>query len=88
MNGEERGHATDGDGWMAGNLRAQAALHESMFDWIEDDAKPAGTNFKQSLHEWAVVLALYESTVTRKPVELDGFDPPEDLFDRLAKVVA
>ncbi len=86
--GEQRGHATDGDGWMAGNLRAQAALHEAMFDWIEDDAKPAGTNFKQSLHEWAVVLALYASTVTRKPVELDGFDPPEDLFDRLAKVVA
>jgi len=30
---------------------------------------------------------LYASTVERRPVELAGFDPPEDLFDRLAAVV-
>jgi len=45
-------------------------------------------NFKQSLHEWAVVLALYASTVERRPVELAWFDPPEDLFDRLATVLS
>jgi hypothetical protein len=58
-----------------------------MFDWIEDDTKPAGTNLKQSLHEWEVVLALYASAVWRRPVDLAGFNPPEDLFDQLAKVL-
>ncbi len=85
--GEQRGRFDDGEDWMVKNLRAQAAFHEAMFDWIEGGA-PAGTNFKQSLHEWAVVLALYQSTVERRPIEMAGFDPPDDLFDRLADVVA
>jgi len=55
--GEQHGRFDDGEEWMPKNLRAQAAFHEAMYDWLEDDGKPAGTNFKQSLHEWAVVLA-------------------------------
>ena len=85
--GAERGRIASLDERVVKNIRAQAAFHEAMFDWLEDDGKPAGTNFKQSLHEWAVVLALYASTVERRPIELAGFDPPEDLFDRLATVL-
>lgn len=69
---------------QAKNLLAQAAFHEAMFDWLEDDGKPAGTNLKQSLHEWQVVLALYASALQRRPIEIAQFDPPEDLFDQLA----
>lgn len=72
------------DQWQAKNLLAQAAFHEAMFDWLEDDGKPAGTNLKQSLHEWQVVLALYAGALQRRPIEIDQFDPPEDLFDQLA----
>jgi len=85
--GIQQGRFDDGEDWMPKNLRAQAAFHKAMFDWIEDDKKVAGTNLKQSLHEWQVVLALYASTVERKPVELATFDPPDDLFDQLARVV-
>ena len=55
-------------------IRAQAALTEAMFDWIEDDDKPAGTNLKLGLHQWQVVLALYASALWRRPVELP-FEP-------------
>ena len=85
--GVQCGRFDDGEDWMTKNIRAQATFHNAMFDWIEDDTKVAGTNFKQSLHEWKVVLALYASTVQRRPIELADFDPPDDLFDQLAAVV-
>jgi predicted dehydrogenase len=83
----ESGTFGDFDTWMARNILSQAGFHEAMFDWIEDDANPAGTNLKQSLHEWEVVLALYASAVWRRPVDLAGFNPPEDLFQQLAEVL-
>jgi hypothetical protein len=58
-----------------------------MLDWVEDDAKPAGTNLKQSLHEWEVVLALYASALWRRPVELADFNPPDDLFDQIKRAL-
>jgi predicted dehydrogenase len=70
------------DTWRANNLRAQAGFHRAMFDWLEDDRKAPGTNLRQSLHEWAVVLALYQSALERRPVELADFDPPDDLVER------
>ena len=54
-----------------------------MLDWIEDGDHPAGTYLALGLHQWEAVLALYASALWRKPVELP-FDPPEDLFARLA----
>ena len=81
--GVESGTFGGNDTWLDANLRAQARFHNAMFDWIEDDTKIPGTNLLQSLHEWEVVLALYASALDRKPVELDGFDPPPDLFSRL-----
>jgi len=69
------------------NLMAQASFHRAMFDWLEDDDRVPGTNLKQSLHEWKAVLALYASTVDRAPVEVAGFEPPDDLMRRLRKAM-
>ena len=84
--GTERGRTSGLQDWEAGNHAAQAALTEAMYDWIEDDDKPAGTNLELGLHQWQVVLALYASALWRKPVALP-FDPPDDLFPQLAQAL-
>jgi predicted dehydrogenase len=71
------------EGHGKSNLLAQAGFHKAMFGWLEDDNNPPGTNLKTSLHEWAVVLALYQSALEHRPVSLDGFDPSEDLIERI-----
>lgn len=71
--------------WKHNNLLAQAAFHRAMFDWLEDETKPLGTSLQQSLHEWAVVLALYQSALERRPITISEFDPPEDLVARVAQ---
>ena len=81
--GTQSGDFGGSDTWRDANLRAQAAFHNAMFDWMEDDAKVAGTHLEQSLHEWEAILALYSSALDRKPIALEGFTPPVDLFDRL-----
>ena len=52
------------------------------FRWLEDDGRPVGTNLSRSLHEWAVVLAIYQSALERRPVDMAGFDPQDNLLDR------
>ena len=81
--GTESGNFGDMDTWMGNNLTAQAAFHQAMFAWLEDENHLPGTDLKQSLHEWQVVLALYASALTRAPVKIFEFDPPEDLFQQL-----
>jgi len=68
--------------WARNNQKAQAGFHQAMFAWLEDDQKTPGTAFKQSLHEWQVVLAMYQSALEHRPVDLEGFDPPDDLVER------
>jgi predicted dehydrogenase len=85
--GETRGDFGGMDTWRANNLLAQAGFHRAMLDWLEDDRKAPGTNLSQSLHEWAVVLALYQSALERRPVELVDFDPPDDLVERFRAAV-
>ena len=58
--GKGRGDFGGMDTWRANNLLAQAGFHRAMFDWLEDERRAPGTNLRQSLHEWAVVLALYQ----------------------------
>ncbi len=84
--GVQGGRVESMDEWARGNDDAQARLTEAMFDWLEDDGKPAGTNLKLGLHQWHAVLGLYASVVWRKPVEIP-FDPPEDLFQQLAEAL-
>ncbi len=81
--GAERGDYGGMEAWARNNLLAQTAFHQAMFDWLEDDRKIPGTSLKQSLHEWAVVLALYHSALSRAPVDMAAFDPPGDLVDRV-----
>jgi len=63
------------------NRIAQAAFHRAMFEWLEGGPAP-GTNLNTSLHEWKVVLALYQSAVDRRPIQMDGFEPADDLVNR------
>ena len=85
--GVEGGRITDRETWTEGNHAAQANLTNAMFDWLEDDAKPAGTNLKLSLHQWNAALALYASAVYRKPIDLP-FEPPDDLWQKLTEALA
>lgn len=64
----------------------QANLVNAMYDWLEDDGKPAPTNLNTSLDEWLVILAGYYSTVTQNPVDLP-FDPPDDLLEQFKAFV-
>ncbi len=65
----------------------QTAFHKAMFQWLEKGT-PAGTNLKRSLHEWAVVLALYQSALERRPIAMKDFDPPADLVERYKQTLA
>lgn len=85
--GVKRGDYGGMDEWGKNNILAQAAFHEAVLDWLEDEAKVPGTHLSQSLHEWKVVLALYASAWQRRPIEIALFDPPDDLFERLAEVL-
>ena len=63
------------DEWKTNNLLAQAGFHQAMFDWAEKDHLIPGTSLAESLHEWAVVLALYTSVLERRPIDLNDFNP-------------
>jgi predicted dehydrogenase len=77
----ERGSYGGMETFGRNNLLAQAGFHRAMFSWLEGGPEP-GTSLRRSLHEWAVVLAMYQSAVEHRPVEMDSFDPPEDLVER------
>ena len=85
--GTESGNFGSVGEWWQNNLRAQAAFQNAMFAWLEDDACVPGTNLKQSLHEWKVVLALYASALYRTPIDIADFNPPTDLFTQLIKAL-
>ncbi len=82
----ESGQISDMDHWTKGNDAAQANLTNGMFDWLEDDGKPVGTHLKRSLQQWNVVLGLYASTVSRKPIDIP-FDPPDEMWENLAETL-
>lgn len=69
------------DAWQKNNADSQMRLQQAMLDWLAAPEKIPGTNLKQSLHEWAVVLALYQSALECRPVDLQGFNPPENLVE-------
>ena len=51
-------------------------------------SKPAGTNLERSLHEWAVVLAMYQSVLEHRPVDMADLDPADDLVARYRAAVS
>jgi predicted dehydrogenase len=79
---EESGDFGGMETWRANNDLAQARFHAAMFRWHETGEEP-GTSLAHSLHEWATVLAVYQSALERRPIAIEAFDPPVDLFDRL-----
>ena len=81
--GVEEGDCGDEEQVGRNHLRAQAEFHRAMLTWFEDESAVPGTNLAQSLHEWAVVLALYQSSLERRPIDLRTFDPPADLVERI-----
>ncbi len=83
----EEGRISSMAQWEAGNHAAQAAQINAMFDWIEDDSRPAGANLRRGLHQWQVVLGLYASALWRKPIDIP-FDVPDSLFTDLAKALS
>jgi len=84
--GIEAGKVANMREWEEGNYIAQVGLTNAMFDWLEDDSKSVGTNLERALHQWNVVLGLYTSSVLREVIDIP-FDPPEDIFLRLAEVL-
>lgn len=81
--GVERGTFGGMDVWARNTLKAQAEFHRAMFDWMGEDAKAPGTRLEASLHEWQVVLALYASALTHRPIDVEGFRPDENLIQEL-----
>lgn len=84
--GKETGDYGGMKRWAENNVIAQAEFHKAMFDWLDDDGKAPGTAMKQALHEWAVVLALYQSALRHSPVEMEGFDPPNELVEQFKRM--
>ena len=72
--------------WRANNDQAQAGLTDAMFNWIEDDARPVGTNLKRALHQFNAVLGIYASAISHKPIDIP-FDPSSDLDSQLREVL-
>lgn len=75
------------DEWRRTNGMAQVAFHRAMFTWLENPVSVPGTSFEQSLHEWSVVLALYQSALTRQNVCMDAFNPADDLVEKLTEQI-
>lgn len=67
--------------YAAQDVRGQAALTEAMLDWLDDEHAVPPTNLETALDEWLVVLACYESVLSRRPVDFP-FEPSDDLLDR------
>jgi predicted dehydrogenase len=78
----ERGDYGGMDEWGKKNFAAQEGLSRAMINWLEGGDAP-GTSLKASLHEWRVILALYQSSLDRKPVKLDGFEPGPGLVEKI-----
>lgn len=70
------------DEWISENLRAQNRFHQAVFDWYEKD-EPCGTSLEQSLHEFKVILALYGSSLYRKPIDMHSYEPTNAVFEKL-----
>ena len=68
------------------NAVAQINFTEAMFDWIEDDSKVHPTHLKQALAEFNLLLGIYQSGMTRSPIELP-FDPPDNFIQKMGETL-
>ena len=84
---QEGGYESGSHGYGEQDVLGQASLTDAAFDWIEDDSVGHATQLSNSLNEFGIILGMYTSALTRKPVELP-FDPPANLLEDLAEVLA
>ena len=73
--------------WRAHNDRAQAGLTNAMFNWLEDDTRPVGTNLKRALHQFNAVLGIYASAISHQPIDIP-FEPSGDLDAQLREILS
>jgi len=82
--GSVDGHYGGMQTWAEKNLQAQVGFHQAVIDWGREAVREPGVSLRQSLHEWKVVLAVYTSAMTHRPVDVAVFEPDDDLFHTLA----
>lgn len=68
--------------YIAENEQAQVALTQSVIDWLDDEHHVAPTNLSRACDTFNLLLGIYESAVTRRPVTLPC-DPPAEILQRL-----
>lgn len=64
------------------DLLGQKGLTEALYDWLEDENKVHPNCLDNSLLEFSMILALFQSVVQRKPVYFP-FEPPDDILGQL-----
>ncbi len=65
------------------DVRAQAALTEAMFDWLEDDRKVHPLNLASALVDFNIILGAYHSVLKHEVVPLP-VEPEDGLIGKLA----
>jgi predicted dehydrogenase len=81
------GYESGSHGYGEQDLLAQAGLTDAVFAWLDDDSVGHATQLSNSLNEFGILLGMYTSALTRKPVALP-FDPPANLLADLATALA
>lgn len=61
---------------------AQARLTEACFDWLLDESNAHATRLARSLAQFNVILGIYTSALSHRPVSLPC-DPPDGLLEAL-----
>jgi predicted dehydrogenase len=68
------------------DVRAQAALTEAMFDWLEDDRKVHPLNLASALVDFNIILGAFHSVLKRQVVSLP-VEPEDGLIRKLSAVL-
>ncbi len=84
---QDGGYESGSHGYGEQDLLAQAGLTDAVFAWLDDDSVGHATQLSNSLNEFGIILGMYASALTRRPVALP-FDPPANLLDDLAAALA
>ncbi|MEK7398039.1 MAG: Gfo/Idh/MocA family oxidoreductase [Candidatus Poribacteria bacterium] len=69
------------------DVLGQAGLTNAAYDWLEDENKLHPNRLEISLMEFNTILAIFQSTVSRKMVQFP-YDPPDDILNQLQKALS
>jgi predicted dehydrogenase len=82
----ESGSIGSRENWSRLNIEAQGGFHKAMMNWYETGVE-AGTSLRVALHEWAVVLAMYQSALTHQPIDIESFNSENSLVADLEQTL-